>query len=125
MDNLTIPQTKFSLRVDFDVVNGRYEMTGSSYPENALEFFDPIFRWIERFAEERPGPMVLELRLEYLNTSSSKCILDLFKMLEDFARSGGEIRVHWHYDEDDEDMMETGEEFLEDLELPFELIANQ
>ena len=44
-------------------------------------------------------------------------------MLEEFHESGGEVSLKWFYQEDDEDMQETGEELCEDLELPYQLIA--
>lgn len=121
MENLDIERTKFSLHIHCDVKTGICEMTGSSYPENAFEFFTPLLLWMERYIAEKKGPVTLDLKLEYLNTSSSKCILDIFKTLEDYALQGGKVKITWYYEEDDEDMMETGEEFLEDLKLPFEL----
>lgn len=123
MEHLEIAKTKFSLQIHCDAKTGHFEMVGSSYPENAFEFFAPVMLWVEQYIADIKRPILLELKLEYLNTSSSKCILDLFKTLEDYARQGGEVKVNWYYEESDEDMLETGEEFLEDLELPFELIA--
>ena len=123
MENLDIAKTKFSLQIQCDAQTGHFEMVGSSYPENAFEFFAPVMLWVERFIAEVHRPIVLDLKLEYLNTSSSKCILDLFKTLEDYVRQGGKVNVNWYYEESDEDMLETGEEFLEDLDLPFELKA--
>ena len=51
---------------------------------------------------------------------SSKCILDVFKKLE--SVSGSEITVKWHYEEDDEDMLEAGEDYEAIIDLPFEMI---
>ena len=34
-----------------------------------------------------------------------------------------DIRVTWYYAADDEDILETGEDFKADLKLPFELVA--
>ncbi len=121
MKALEIPKTKFTLAVDFDPAEGNFAMKGSSYPENALEFFQPIFAWLERYIAEIDRPITLRLELEYLNTSSSKCILDFFKILEAYHQEGGKVRVLWFYEANDEDMLETGEEFLEDLDFPFEL----
>lgn len=121
MDNLEIAGTKFSLQIFCNAETGRCDMEGSSYPENAFEFFKPVQQWMAQYIADIRKPIQLELKLEYLNTSSSKCILDLFKTLEDYVKAGGDVMVNWYYERDDEDMMETGEEFLEDLELPFAL----
>ena len=63
---------------------------------------------------------VLNVQLEYFNTSSSKCILDVFKKLE--SVSGSEVSVKWYYEEDDEDMLEAGEDYEAIIDLPFEMI---
>ena len=62
----------------------------------------------------------MSVQLEYFNTSSSKCILDVFKKLE--TLSGTEVSVKWYYEEDDEDMLEAGEDYEAIIDLPFEMI---
>ena len=58
--------------------------------------------------------------MEYFNTSSSKCILDVFKKLESIADS--EVSIKWFYEEDDEDMLEAGEDYEAIIDLKFEMI---
>ena len=36
--------------------------------------------------------------------------------------SGSDITVKWHYEEDDEDMLEAGEDYEAIIDLPFEMI---
>jgi hypothetical protein len=62
------------------------------------------------------------VQLEYFNTSSSKCILDLFKKLELVRATGNEVTVYWHYEADDEDMLEAGEDYQAIINLPFKMI---
>ena len=62
----------------------------------------------------------MNVQLEYFNTSSSKCILDVFKKLE--SVTGSEVSVKWYYEEDDEDMLEAGEDYEAIIDLPFEMI---
>lgn len=91
---------------------------GSSYPEHAFEFFTPIFEWLQRYVEQGPRPVQLTVLFDYLNTSSLKCIIDLFKLLESHAQNGAEVAIHWRYQIDDEDMLEAGREFAEDIQIP-------
>ena len=70
---------------------------------------------------DRPST-VLHIQLEYFNTSSSKCILDLFKKLEVVRTTGNEVVVNWHYEEDDEDMLEAGEDYQAIINIPFKMI---
>jgi hypothetical protein len=60
------------------------------------------------------------MKLEYFNTSSSKCILDLFKKLE--RLDGTEVSINWYFEEDDEDMEEAGEDYQAIINLPFKMI---
>lgn len=59
---------------------------------------------------------------EYFNTSSAKCIFDLFKVLKDYQRKGCNVIVNWHYDEEDEDMREIGEDYEALLGIEFSFV---
>jgi len=120
MDNYIVESTKYTLGVDFNAETGVLKMTGSSYPENAVEFFKPIEDWLKKYIEEVKKPIRFELKIDYLNTSSTKSLLDIFDILEEYSQSGGEVKIIWYYEEDDEDMLETGEELTEDFELDIE-----
>ena len=100
--------------------NGELLLKGRSIPENSIEFYKPLIEWLESYSESPNSTTVLSVQLEYFNTSSSKCILDVFKKLESI--SGSEITVIWHYEEDDEDMLEAGEDYEAIIDLPFEMI---
>ncbi len=47
MDNLIIEKTKNTLGVNFIAETGVLELTGSSFPENASEFFTPLVDWLK------------------------------------------------------------------------------
>jgi hypothetical protein len=100
--------------------NGELLLKGRSIPENSIEFYKPLIEWLESYSESPNSTTVLSVQLEYFNTSSSKCILDVFKKLE--SVSGSEITVKWHYEEDGEDMLEAGEDYEAIIDLPFEMI---
>ena len=46
----------------------------------------------------------------------------LLMILEDHHRAGGRVQVEWHYNPALEVMQEAGEEFGEDLSLPYRLV---
>jgi len=100
--------------------NGELLLKGRSIPENSIEFYKPLIEWLESYSESPNSTTVLSVQLEYFNTSSSKCILDVFKKLE--SVSGSEITVKWHYEEDDEDMLEAGEDYQAIINIPFKMI---
>jgi hypothetical protein len=57
--------------------------------------------------------------MEYMNTSSSKALFDLFAILQTIDGA----KVVWCFPDEDEDMEETGEEFSSLVKIPFELRA--
>jgi len=62
------------------------------------------------------------MKLEYFNTSSSKCILDLLKRLEKINQAGSKVSVNWYFESEDEDMEEAGEDYQAIIKLPFKMI---
>ncbi|HNP98087.1 MAG TPA: DUF1987 domain-containing protein, partial [Bacteroidia bacterium] len=92
-------------------------------PENSLEFYKPVFEWLDAYSKSPAPNTEVHIRLDYFNTSSSKCLLDIFRRLEP-ANSGGSssVKVHWFYESDDEDMMEAGDDYQALVKLPFTLI---
>lgn len=104
---------------------GKIEIRGRSIPENSLGFYEPIFDWIRQYAQTPAPKTDLIIELDYFNTSSSKCLLDVFRLIESIAISGHSCLVTWIYESDDEDMMEAGEDYKEILNLPFDIIEKK
>jgi hypothetical protein len=119
MENLKHEGSSKTPEVDFNS-SGELLLKGRSIPENSIEFYKPLIEWIESYSQSPNSATVLNVQLEYFNTSSSKCILDVFKKLE--SVSGSEVSVKWYYEEDDEDMLEAGEDYEAIIDLPFEMI---
>ena len=109
-------------QVNFDPETGLLEIKGRSIPENSIDFYKPLIDWIDHYARAPRQKTALHVQLEYFNTSSSKCILDVFKKLEAIRGSGSEVTVLWHYEQDDEDMLEAGEDYAGIINVPFKMI---
>jgi hypothetical protein len=123
MDPLIIEESIKTPTISFDSGSGILEIKGKSIPENSLEFYKPVFDWLDRYAATPAKNTEFRVQLEYFNTSSSKCLLDLFRKLEATAVSGkSNIKVSWFYETDDEDMMEAGDDYQALVKIPFELI---
>lgn len=108
--------------VNFNASTGILEIKGRSIPENSIEFYKPLIEWIEKYGASPQPKTVVNIQLEYFNTSSSKCILDVFKRLEAIVNSGHDVLINWHYEEDDEDMLEAGEDYQSIIKVPFKMI---
>lgn len=113
------PKTPF---VRLDGEKGLIEIKGRSIPENSEEFYRPLIDWIRKYATAPVNLIDVNVQLEYFNTSSSKCLLDMFKELDTINKSGSKVQVNWYYEEDDEDMFEAGEDYQSIVNIPFTMI---
>jgi hypothetical protein len=121
MEPISIAGTPKTPTVNFNS-NGKIEIKGRSIPENSIEFYDPLVKWLEEYLSNPAELTEVNIQLEYFNTSSSKCILDVFKKLEAIYKSGNEVIINWYYEEDDEDMLEAGEDYQSIIKVPFKMI---
>jgi hypothetical protein len=78
--------------------------------------------WLEEYGKGPAALTKVNIQLEYFNTSSSKCILDVFKKLEAIYKAKNEVIINWYYEEDDEDMLEAGEDYESIIRVPFKMI---
>ena len=122
MESISIEGTPKTPTVNFDAGTGLIEIKGRSIPENSIEFYRPLVEWLEEYSKEPQKLTTVNIQLEYFNTSSSKCILDVFKKLETIKKARNEVVINWYYEEDDEDMLEAGEDYETIIRIPFKMI---
>ena len=122
MDILNIAATNTTPSVVLDTTRKVLEFSGESYPENAVQFYQAVQQKLEVYLEENSEPLTVNFKLDYFNTSSSKCLLDLLECLERSHQRGKSITVNWYYSEEDEDMHDSGTDFSLEVKLPFNLI---
>ena len=122
METLLIEGSAKTPTIKFDAEQGIIEIKGRSIPENSIEFYKPLIDWLEKYSGKPKTNTIVNIQLEYFNTSSSKCILDVFKKLEGINKAGSAVTIHWHYEEDDEDMLEAGEDYQAIINVPFKMV---
>jgi len=120
METLTIEMTPKTPLIHFNAGDGVLEFQGRSIPENSIEFYAPVFDWMDKYSVNPRKETSVKIQLEYFNTSSSKCLLDIFKKLQNLHKDGtSKVTVTWFYEEDDEDMLEAGEDYQAIIKVPF------
>ena len=97
-------------------------LKGKSTPENSIQLYHPVINKIKELFANVQGEIQVNVSLEYFNTSSSKCIFDMLRTLKGMQSSERSVHINWYYEEDDEDMLETGEDYEDILGLPFSYI---
>lgn len=125
MMTLDIQATKSSPLVAFDTATGEFRIEGQSYPENPVLFYEPVLVALDEYIRGTAGgSLKVTIRLSYMNTSSSKCLMGLIGRLEVAAQAGFPVTIDWHFDADNEMAREAAEEFAEGLRVPFNIIGD-
>ncbi len=105
-----------------------FEISGESRPKDVPKFYNPILQWLDEFGQnltkQNDSTTLFDFNFsfEYFNSLSAKFILDICKKLSGFRSDGNNISVKWHYEEDDDDMHEVGQEMSRISKLPFEYV---
>ncbi len=122
MENFYIEPTKYTPEIKAELERGEVKIYGSSYPENANEFYRPLTEWIDDYFASEKTDLTVNFYIYYFNTSTSKSFLNILEILEKYALEGKNIEVNWYYTTEDEDSLDSGERLLMDLELNYKLI---
>ncbi len=107
--------------VYFDPDKGYCLLEGESYLENTWEFYERLCSWLRDYTSTGK-PLTFDFKMIYFNTSSSKGILEILLLLKDYEDRGGEVQINWYYPNDDDDILEEAEDFIEDTQLDIKLV---
>ena len=132
MEKLIIEATVNSPKIVLDPEELKFEFSGEYRPENVRNFYLPVLEWLEKFTsnqsglkeQERTSALNCLFNFEYFNSTSAKYILDIFKSLNALNSLGVGLDIKWFYEEDDEDMLEVGEEMSRMSKLKFEYVIS-
>jgi len=125
MEKLLIAETPKTPLVILDFDRGVIEMKGRSIPENSFTFYQPLNDALDEYSKSPKPETNAIFNLEYFSTSSSKCILDVFRKLEGIHKNGSAVTVTWFYEERDETMREAGVDYESIIDLPFKLVQSE
>lgn len=113
-------QTKNCPGMDYDPSIGILRVEGRSIPENPESIFKPLKNWIIDYFKSSDNLKIIII-LEYINSGSSKHLLEILKLLKSYSNEGKKINLKWLYEEDDEAILELGEHFRDTSGLPIEI----
>jgi hypothetical protein len=128
MEKINIEATTNAPKVILDHERMIYEISGESRPKDPPRFFQPILQWLDelrKMLKEQKDPsntFDFNFKFEYFNSLSAKYILDICKRLGRFRSEGNNVNIRWHYEEDDDDMHEVGQEMSRISKIDFEFV---
>ncbi|MGF1533927.1 MAG: DUF1987 domain-containing protein [Bernardetiaceae bacterium] len=124
MDNFVLPAGKFTPEILLDAAKGHFVFQGECFPSSRRNFFVPVYDWIQTYLYKTyPTEIILHFDLTFMDTASVQSFLRILQLLDDYTQiQEADIRVRWHYEEDDLDMLGVGQDYAEDVSLTIELI---
>ena len=125
MRPLFIESTPKTPQIDFNYHKGEFSIKGMSCAEFALDFYRPLFKWLDQYNPTPASQTTFHFHLKYYNTNSAKCILQLLERIAKLKESGHQVKVKWFYTPDDEQMIADGENYGAILDLPIQLVEVQ
>ena len=121
MNDLFVKKELETPAIEFNIAEGYLLLEGRSIPEDSIKFYEPLLSLLDQF-HKNPKPLLeVDFKLEYFNTSSSKCILEILVLLDKIDKGLSSVIINWFYDEDDEDIYEIGEDYAHFIKLPINL----
>ncbi|HKL09385.1 MAG TPA: DUF1987 domain-containing protein [Bacteroidales bacterium] len=129
MENLYINPTEFTPKVHFDIKNKKFELIGTSRPEDVVAFYESIIYKIETYVntmlnnEDKTEDFIFNLTfdLDYMNSASSKYILQILDYFKKLYLKKAKITIDWYYEDVDDQIFEDGEDLSDVIKIPFNL----
>lgn len=123
MNKLLILASDETPQILFDPSRGILDISGRSLPEDITEFYTPLEDAVKVYIGKPQPVTTINFDLTYLNSASTKRVLEIITLFEAIYRKGSKIVFNWYHDEFDEDMREEGEEFARLTEIPIKIIS--
>lgn len=122
MDKYEVEATTNTPYILLDPKTASLLMEGVSWPENAMDVFNPLFEKLDEYLEKGTQELRVDIKLEYHNTSSQKMMRELISRLQQAQKAGHKITLNLYYLDGDTDMMEDWEDLMFDLDMEYQIL---
>ena len=124
MQQIKIEATYKSPRVLFNPEDGKFKIEGKSILVNVEEFYQPLLDWMDHYIENPTSEEVeFTFDVEYYNIASTKRFLFFLFKLKELKSKGVNIKVNWLYVDQDNYVLETGQDLSQMLDIPFNFVG--
>jgi hypothetical protein len=123
MKRIRIKQTTDSPSLIIDGEVGLIRIAGKAIAHNPGTVYKKLEKEIAEYCLDPHLLSTVNIRLINLSSSASKWLYHLLKEIEKINGDETQVIVNWIYEKDNEVMLETGEDFQQIIDLPFNLIA--
>ncbi len=124
MNRLEIKETNNTPHIIMDAASSSVLIEGKSFPEDSKEFYKSVVDWIDNLKISNPKELTITINLFYLSSSSIISIKQLLMKIEEMKNNGVKTKIVWCFDDDDDDIKKTGEDYARLTSLEFEFKIN-
>lgn len=122
MESIHLKETAITPEIKFDAQTGILLVKGRSIPENPKDFYSALIDWVCDYYKSPNDITEFWFEMEYVNSGSSRFILEILRRVKNFRDDGSNTVVKWLYEEDDESIQGLGEYYRDLIQIPIELI---
>jgi len=120
MESLVLERTAKSPSINLS--DGVIEIKGRSIPENPKKLYKPAYDWVKKYIISPAEFTLVNFNFEYIDTSSSKWILDIIRLLDQIELDTCFVKLNWYYEVGDYDMFDLGMHLKSFVKIPFDFI---
>jgi hypothetical protein len=127
MRPLDIQAGRTTPRILYNPEENILQVIGSSLPENVYSLYEPVMEWIKEFVESpvlNPDLRII-FQIQYYNSGTIRYLAELLTKIADLHSKGLKYSVEWHYESDDENIRQAGEDLSDISETPFAMISHK
>ena len=117
--NLHIKETKTTPAITIET--GKIMIKGRSIPEDSAGFYNPVLEVCEQYVSAPPAHTDIDIHLDYVNSGSKKYLTNMLSIIERSYLQGVSYEITWHYDEDDEAILDLGNDLKSIMKIPITL----
>jgi hypothetical protein len=101
---------------------GVIKFQGRAITTYNTEFSDRILNWIDSYLTNPAEITYVIVKFEYLNSYGTTVLVSFFRKLLTVNKHSKKLEIFWHYEEEDDDMLEKGEYISSTLNIPIKFI---
>jgi hypothetical protein len=106
-----------------DEEKGYMKLEGRSFHEDVTTFFKEIFDWLDIYLPTDFDEFTFDFEMDYFNSSTSKLLHNMLMKMDIYATVDKKIVINWITTEDNDIIIECGEDFQEEIEeLTFNMV---
>jgi len=108
-----------------DEENNYMKIEGLCFNENVIDFFTEIKNWLDKYLSANFGTFTFDCAMEYFNSSTVKVLFNMIMNMDEHSVNGNKVIINWITVEENEIIIECGEDFQEEVtNLTFNIIIN-